>query len=124
VDVAAQVPTLRGDEEALTRALTNLLENAAKYSADDSLIHLFARSQGATVIIGVQDHGIGIPRSEQGRIFEKFVRGEEAKRAGIRGLGVGLALVKRIAEAHGGRVRLTSEAGGGSTFTLVLPVRA
>jgi signal transduction histidine kinase len=122
IEVALGLPPLRGDVEALTRALTNLLENAAKYSTDDSPIRLFARLQGATVILGVQDHGIGIPRSEQGPIFEKFVRGDEAKRAGIRGLGVGLALVKRIAEAHGGRVRLTSEVGQGSTFTLVLPV--
>jgi signal transduction histidine kinase len=74
------------------------------------------------VVLGVQDHGIGIPATEQQRVFQKFVRGEEAKRAGIRGVGVGLALVKRVAEAHGGTVGLTSVVGGGSTFTLVLPV--
>ena len=121
IEVARGLPPLRGDVEALNRAVTNLLENAGKYSAADSPIHLSARAHGGAVLISVQDHGIGIPRAEQTRIFEKFVRGEEAKRAGIRGLGVGLALVKRIAEAHGGSVRLTSEAGGGSTFTLVLP---
>jgi signal transduction histidine kinase len=74
------------------------------------------------VVIGVQDHGIGIPVSEQQRVFQKFVRGDEARRTGIRGVGVGLALVKRIAEAHGGRIQLISRVGAGSTFTLVLPV--
>jgi two-component system sensor histidine kinase KdpD len=122
MELDADLPTIRGDREALERAVWNLLENAAKYSPGESPIRLFARREGATVVIGVQDHGRGIPVSEQQRVFQKFVRGDEAKRAGIRGVGVGLALVKRIAEAHGGRVRLTSAVGAGSTFTLVLPV--
>ena len=122
MDLDADLPAIRGDREALERALWNLLENAVKYSPGEKPIRLFARREGATVVIGVQDHGIGIPVSEQQRVFQKFVRGDEARRAGIRGVGVGLALVKRIAEAHGGSVRLTSEVGAGSTFTLVLPV--
>ena len=121
VDIDADLPAIRGDREALSRALWNLLENAAKYSPDESLIRLFARRTGSTVVIGVQDHGLGIPVAEQRRVFQKFVRGEDAKRAGIRGVGVGLALVKRVAEAHGGTVGLTSAVGAGSTFTLVLP---
>ena len=121
-EIASDLPTIRGDREALERAVWNLLENAAKYSPGESPIRLFARQQGSTVVIGVQDHGIGIPVSEQRRVFEKFVRGDEPKRAGIRGVGVGLALVKRIAEAHGGTVQLVSQVGSGSTFTLRLPV--
>ena len=124
LDLLDALPSIRGDREALSRALWNLLENAAKYSAGESAIRLFARQEGATVVIGVEDHGIGIPVAEQRRVFQKFVRGDEAKRAGIRGVGVGLALVQRIAEAHGGNVRLTSEVGVGSTFMLVLPVAA
>jgi signal transduction histidine kinase len=116
------LPTVRGDRDALERAIWNLLENAAKYSPGERPIRLFARREGATVVIGVQDHGIGIPVSEQQRVFQKFVRGDEARRTGIRGVGVGLALVKRIAEAHGGRIQLISRVGAGSTFTLVLPV--
>jgi signal transduction histidine kinase len=120
-DVAAGLPAVLGDREALERALWNLLENAAKYSTDGSPIRVFAHREDAAVVIGVEDHGMGIPLSERHRVFQKFVRGQEAKRAGIRGVGVGLALVKRIVEAHGGRVGLASEVGTGSTFTLVLP---
>jgi signal transduction histidine kinase len=69
----------------------------------------------------VEDRGAGIPASEREKIFSKFVRGEDAKRAGIRGVGIGLALVQRIIEAHGGSVRVESEPGRGSTFTLVIP---
>jgi signal transduction histidine kinase len=122
VEVDAGLPAIRGDREALARALWNLLENAAKYSPGESPIRLFAQRTGSTVVIGVQDHGIGIPVAEQQRVFQKFVRGDDAKRAGIRGVGVGLALVRRVAEAHGGTVGLTSAVGAGSTFTLVLPV--
>jgi signal transduction histidine kinase len=64
---------------------------------------------------------VGIPAGERERIFQKFVRGADARQAGVRGVGIGLALVKRIVEAHGGTVRLESEPGHGSTFTLVLP---
>jgi signal transduction histidine kinase len=116
-----ELPTIQGDREALARAVWNLLENAAKYSPGGSAIRLFAQRSGVAVVIGVEDHGIGIPLAEQQRVFQKFVRGGEAKRAGIRGVGVGLSLVKRIAEAHGGSVQLTSQVGTGSTFTLVLP---
>jgi signal transduction histidine kinase len=122
VDAPDDLPEIRGDREALSRALWNLLENAAKYSPPDSPIRVFAERRVGAVVLGVEDRGIGIPIAEQRRVFDKFVRGDDAKRSGIRGVGVGLALVKRIAEAHGGSVRLMSEVGKGSTFTLVLPV--
>jgi signal transduction histidine kinase len=115
------VPAIEADREALSRAVWNLMENAAKYSPADTGIRVFARRAGHSVVIGVQDSGMGIPTREQQRIFQKFVRGDEARRAGIRGVGIGLALVSRIAEAHGGSVRVESEAGRGSTFTLVIP---
>lgn len=120
-EVDADLPGIRADREALSRALWNLLENAAKYSEPTAPIRVFARRQGDTVLVGVQDAGAGIPPSEHKRIFQKFVRGDDATRAGVRGVGIGLALVTRIAEAHGGSVRLESEPGRGSTFTLVLP---
>ena len=75
------------------------------------------------MLLGVGDRGDGIAPAERDRIFQKFVRGADAKRAGVRGVGIGLALVKRIAEAHGGSVRVDSEPGRGSTFTIALPVR-
>jgi signal transduction histidine kinase len=77
--------------------------------------------RGDSVLIRVHDYGIGIPVSERTRIFQKFVRGAAAARSGVRGVGIGLALVSRIVEAHGGSVQVESETGRGSTFTLVLP---
>lgn len=120
-EVEEGLPPIRADREALSRALWNLLENAGKYSDPGTPIHVFARRQGNSVLVGVGDQGVGIPTSEREKIFDKFVRGADAKRAGIRGVGIGLALVKRIVEAHGGSIRIDSEPGRGSTFTLVLP---
>ena len=117
---SAELPSIRADREALSRALWNLLENAAKYSGPGTPIRVFARRQGESVLLGVGDRGVGIAPGERDTIFQKFVRGADAKRAGIRGVGIGLALVKRIVEAHGGSVRVESEPGRGSTFTLVL----
>jgi signal transduction histidine kinase len=123
-DIEEGLPPIRVDREALSRALWNLLENAAKYSPPGSPIRVAARRQGSSVLLAVEDEGSGIPSAERERIFQKFVRGAEAKQAGVRGVGIGLALVKRIMEAHGGSVRLESEPGRGSTFTLVLPAAA
>ena len=115
------LPPIRGDREALSRALSNLIENAGKYSEPDTPIRVSASRSGDSVHISVEDRGTGISRKEQKKLFERFVRGDEARRAGVRGIGVGLALVKSVAEAHGGSVRLESEPGRGSTFTLVIP---
>jgi signal transduction histidine kinase len=120
-EVEEDLPPVRADREALSRALWNLLENAGKYSDPGRPIRVFARRRGDSVQLGVGDEGAGIPPAERARIFQKFVRGSDAKRAGIRGVGIGLALVSRIVEAHGGSVQLESEPGRGSTFTLVLP---
>jgi signal transduction histidine kinase len=120
-DVEEGLPAIRADREALSRALWNLLENAGKYSDAGTPIHVFAKRRGDTVLLGVRDEGMGIPRAEQRRIFQKFVRGSTATGSGVRGVGLGLALVTRIVEAHGGSVLLDSEPGRGSTFTLVLP---
>jgi two-component system sensor histidine kinase SenX3 len=73
------------------------------------------------VAIRVRDRGLGIPVSEQRRVFEKFTRGVAAREAGIRGTGVGLAMVRHIAAAHGGEIKLESKPGEGSAFTLLLP---
>jgi signal transduction histidine kinase len=95
-----------------------------KYSEPGTPIRVFAHRVQDSILVGVEDHGTGIPKAEQSTVFQKFVRGAEARRAGVRGVGIGLALVKRIVEAHGGSVQLTSEPGRGSTFTLVLPCLA
>jgi len=122
-DIEEGLPQIHADRDTLTRALWNLLENAAKYSEPGTPISAFAKRHDRAVLIGVGDRGMGIAPSERNRIFHKFVRGADAKRAGVRGVGIGLALVKRIAEAHGGSVRVESEPGRGSTFTITLPVK-
>jgi signal transduction histidine kinase len=120
-EIAEELPTIRVDRDALFSAVWNLMENAAKYSPTTSPIRVFVRRQQDRILLGVEDQGSGIPPGEQQSIFQKFVRGADAKQAGIRGVGIGLALVQRIIEAHGGSVQLQSEPGRGSTFTLVLP---
>jgi signal transduction histidine kinase len=113
---------IKADESALCRALWNLLDNAAKYSGDSQDIDVSLQRDGSRVSVSVTDRGIGIAPEEQTQLFAKFYRGENAKRSGIRGTGIGLAMVAQIAAAHGGRVSVVSEPGHGSTFTMSLPM--
>ena len=123
VDVADDLPEMDLDPEALSQALINLLNNAIKYSPNEKAIVISARREGERVLVSVADRGIGIPKGEQKRIFEKFYRVETSVVHTTKGSGLGLALVQHITEAHGGRVEVTSAPGEGSTFTLSLPVR-
>ncbi len=109
------------DEEAMARAVRNLLENAVKYSPAPPRVDVALARLNGHVRISVRDRGIGIPAHERSRIFQKFHRGEQALVRGIKGTGIGLAMVEDIVAAHGGRVNVESEAGQGSTFTIVLP---
>jgi len=119
--IEPHLPAVRADSEALSRALWNLLDNASKYSAADAPVSVSVRRAGQVVHVAVGDQGIGIRPEERESVFHKFVRGTEAKHAGIGGVGIGLTLVSRIIEAHGGSVQVDSEPGRGSTFTLVIP---
>lgn len=112
---------LRADAASLTNALWNLLDNAVKYSPDQRVVRVSVRRHPAGVAISVRDDGLGIPAHERKAIFGRFVRGEKASRLGIKGTGLGLAMVSHIVEAHGGTIELESEEGAGSTFRLVLP---
>lgn len=114
----------RADREAISRAVWNLLDNAVKYSPDCRTVWVALERHDNQVSVVVRDRGLGIPIHEQRAIFDRFVRGSESTRRRIRGTGIGLAMVRQIARAHGGEIRLTSEPGKGSTFTFALRVDA
>ena len=112
------------DPDAVARALWNLLDNAVKYSGAGRRVFVTVGRQNGSLAITVRDEGLGIPRDEQAEIFNKFVRGAASRAHGIKGTGIGLAMVRHIVEAHGGRIHLESVPGEGSTFTIVLPLQA
>ncbi|MCJ7486270.1 MAG: HAMP domain-containing histidine kinase, partial [Candidatus Aminicenantes bacterium] len=113
-------PTVKADREALVQALWNLLDNAVKYSGESAAVHVEVEA-GNEVSIRVRDQGAGILPSERKQILRKFVRGSSAKTYGVKGTGIGLAMVKHIVDAHDGRLLVESEPGRGSTFTILLP---
>jgi signal transduction histidine kinase len=115
---------LRADVASLTNALWNVLDNAVKYSGEGTAIHVCVERKPEGVAVSVRDEGLGIPRDERKEIFRRFVRGEKANRLGIKGTGLGLAMVSQIVQAHGGTVELESEEGAGSTFRLMLPAQS
>jgi signal transduction histidine kinase len=121
-NLASGPATVQADEEALRRAIRNLLENAMKYSPECRTVWVDGEVNDHRVLISVRDQGIGIDPREQRVIFQKFVRGNAAKKAGIKGTGIGLSMVQQISEALGGEIRLQSKVGAGSTFTIVLPL--
>ena len=122
VEVAPDLPLVPLDAEAVGQALANLIDNAVKYSADRRVLGVAARRVGHELALAVTDLGIGIPAHEHDKIFDKFYRVGRSETQGRRGSGVGLALVRHVAEAHGGRVTVESRVGEGSRFTLWLPI--
>jgi len=124
-DIPAGLPPVRLDAVQIEQALTNLLENAAKYSSVGAPIvvaaHLDGAAEAPTMRLSVGDQGVGIPRREQDKIFDTFYRVASTAR-GARGTGMGLAIVKGLVEANGGRITVASTPGRGSAFTVILPV--
>ncbi|MGH7725791.1 MAG: sensor histidine kinase [Candidatus Eiseniibacteriota bacterium] len=127
VDVPSDLPPVEVDPQAVTQCLINLVDNAIKYSRDRRELSIQASVNGTpghgTARVSVSDRGIGVAPRDAERIFEKFTRAETGLVHNVKGSGLGLALVRHIARAHGGDVELTSVPGEGSTFTLVLPVK-
>lgn len=121
VELGADLPTVLADSDALVDALVNLLSNAVKYSGDDRQIRIIAGADAKSVRIAVRDNGVGIPRGEHSRIFQKFYRIDDRLARAVEGSGLGLAIVRHVVLAHQGRVDVDSEPGRGSTFTIVLP---
>ena len=122
VSVAADLPEVTLDGDAVGQALANLIDNAIKYSGDDRALTIDARVADGWLVIAVSDRGLGIAPEEQAKIFGKFYRVGRSDTQGRRGSGVGLALVRHIAEAHGGTIAVESAPGAGSRFSLRLPL--
>lgn len=116
------LPRIQGVRQHLRRAFENLLHNALKFTPDYGSVQVELRQQGREVIFSVRDSGIGISPEEQERIFERFYQAETAPVRRLGGVGLGLALVKQVAEAHRGSVGVESEPGQGSRFWMRLPI--
>ena len=110
-----------GDEQLLVTAVHNLIANAIQYSPDGSRVGVGVSADDGVVEISVTDQGVGIPEDERDRVFERFFRVDAARSRNTGGSGLGLAIVKHVVQNHGGDVRVWSQQGRGSTFTIRLP---
>jgi signal transduction histidine kinase len=120
--LADRLPAVLGDEAALRRVFQNLIGNAVKYGAGAGWVGVEAAADLSRIAVTVRDRGIGIAPGDQERIFDPFYRAADVASAQIQGAGLGLSLVKRIVEAHGGRVTVESAPGTGSAFVVTLPI--
>jgi signal transduction histidine kinase len=122
VEIAPELPPIRGDPEALTTVLINLLDNAYKYTRQDKHIALTACLDNGVIALTVKDNGIGLTDAEAQRVFDRFYQVDQGLSRQTGGCGLGLSIVQSIVKAHGGSVAVTSELGKGSAFTVRLPV--
>jgi two-component system sensor histidine kinase KdpD len=120
LNIPPDLPVIQYDQRRIQEVLTQLLENAAKYSARATKIQISAELKDRAIVVSVADHGPGIDDFEQGLIFDKFYRGQN-QRVRVQGTGMGLAIAKAIIEAHGGKIGVTSQLGNGSVFYFSLP---
>src|SRR6185295_4154435 len=125
-EIQSNLPAVLADPAALASAVRNIIDNAIKYGDPHRCwigirAHSETNERNQTILVTIEDKGIGIPASEVPYIFEPFYRGREVIAAQIHGSGLGLSLVKNIIEAHGGTITVTSTEGEGSSFTLTLP---
>jgi PAS domain S-box-containing protein len=117
-----ELPEIRGDRARLAQVLDNFISNAIKFTATGGSVSVATRVFEENVEIIVSDNGMGIPANELPLLFQRFFRAERATSGAIPGTGLGLAIAKAIVTAHGGRIRVESEDGGGTTFQILLPV--
>jgi PAS domain S-box-containing protein len=121
--IAHDLPPIAVDPSRLDQVMVNLLSNASKYSPESSPIEVAARQQGGDLLIDVTDNGIGISFDDQKQIFQPYHRvGHDGPK--VSGLGLGLTISKKIIEAHGGSIRVSSQLGHGSTFSIRIPLKA
>ncbi|MDP9382380.1 MAG: ATP-binding protein [Chloroflexota bacterium] len=121
-DKQSELLWVRGDSERIRQVLTNLLNNAVKYSGARREITVVSRREGDWGLVSVRDYGIGIPREQQPEVFDLYFRGANAPTDNYGGLGLGLYISRNIIERHGGSIWLESEEGKGSTFSFALPL--
>jgi signal transduction histidine kinase len=121
-NIDSNLPAVPVDREAIARALVNLVNNALKYSTDEKFLGVKLYRENGVLKLEVMDHGIGIARRDQSKIFEKFYRTGDPLVHNTKGSGLGLSLVRHITQAHGGKIAVESTPGKGSKFTLSLPV--
>ena len=122
LDFPPDFPCISGDEERLRQVFNNLVSNAIKYAPQGGEIRLGGWADDVTVTAYVADQGIGIPQTEQGKLFQRFYRVDSSLRRSTQGAGLGLFLCRAIVEAHGGRIWLRSEPGKGTTVFFTLPL--
>ncbi len=120
----AKKDLIDADEVHFTNLISNLIDNAVKYSKDNLLIRITTHSTDRNLVIRIEDNGIGMSKETQRRIFEKFYRAHTGNLHNVKGFGLGLSYVKTIVEAHGGKVRVESLIGKGTVFTLDFPLKA
>lgn len=121
METAPNLPALNGDSDALVTALLNLLDNAWKYSGDEKRIVLRTSAHNGSVCFAVEDRGVGLAPRDKTRVFHRFYQADQQLSRSVGGCGLGLSIVSAIIEAHRGTVRVESELGRGSTFTIELP---
>jgi two-component system sensor histidine kinase SenX3 len=124
IAITTDAPTgykVLGDQPLLVTALANLVSNAIAYSPNGSPVSISRRRRGDNIEIAVTDRGIGIAAADQERVFERFFRVDKARSRATGGTGLGLAIVKHVAANHNGSIRLWSQPGTGSTFTMSIP---
>jgi two-component system phosphate regulon sensor histidine kinase PhoR len=114
---------IEADEVHFTNLITNLIDNAVKYSKDAPLIRITTHSTAKSLIIRIEDNGIGMSKETQRRIFEKFYRAHTGNLHNVKGFGLGLSYVKTIVDAHKGKIKVDSVVGKGTTFTLEFPLK-
>ncbi|MBC7459695.1 HAMP domain-containing histidine kinase [Candidatus Saccharibacteria bacterium] len=120
INIPTDLPTIAGDNASLSEVFGNLIDNAIKYSNEGGSINVSASLKGDRVELAIEDHGIGMPGSVVGNLFQKFSRSHRSRET-VAGTGIGLYISKAIVESHGGNIGVRSEEGMGSTFTVSLP---
>ena len=123
-DLDARLPIVQGDRDRLIQVVSNLVNNAVKYSPEGGTVTLSSRVEGGFALVSVTDTGIGIPADEIGHVFERFRRVRSGAAQSIPGTGLGLTIVKQIVEMHGGKIWVESALGHGSSFHFTLPLAA